>query len=43
LIGEAQGMFSLPALTDLTQKKQLKFHEVQQIGQDLRILARFTH
>ncbi|WP_373991278.1 bifunctional diaminohydroxyphosphoribosylaminopyrimidine deaminase/5-amino-6-(5-phosphoribosylamino)uracil reductase RibD [Duganella sp. BuS-21] len=43
LIGEAQGMFALPALTDLTQKKQLKFHEVQQIGQDLRILARFTH
>ena len=43
LIGDAQGMFALPALTDLSQKKNLTFHEVRQIGQDLRILARFTH
>jgi diaminohydroxyphosphoribosylaminopyrimidine deaminase/5-amino-6-(5-phosphoribosylamino)uracil reductase len=43
LIGDAQGMFALPALTDLSHKKNLQFHEVQQIGQDLRILARFTH
>jgi diaminohydroxyphosphoribosylaminopyrimidine deaminase/5-amino-6-(5-phosphoribosylamino)uracil reductase len=43
LIGDAQGMFALPALTDVSLKKQLKFHEVQQIGEDLRILARFTH
>ncbi len=43
LIGDAQGMFALPALTDLKDKKLLKFHEVKQIGDDLRLLARFTH
>ncbi|MRW94345.1 bifunctional diaminohydroxyphosphoribosylaminopyrimidine deaminase/5-amino-6-(5-phosphoribosylamino)uracil reductase RibD [Duganella sp. FT80W] len=43
LIGDAQGMFALPTLTDLSRKQQLKFHEVKQIGDDLRILARFTH
>jgi len=43
LIGDAQGMFHLPALTDLSHKKLLKFHEVRQVGDDLRILARFTH
>jgi diaminohydroxyphosphoribosylaminopyrimidine deaminase/5-amino-6-(5-phosphoribosylamino)uracil reductase len=43
LIGDGQGMFALPALTDLSHKQHLKFHEVQQIGADLRILARFTH
>jgi diaminohydroxyphosphoribosylaminopyrimidine deaminase/5-amino-6-(5-phosphoribosylamino)uracil reductase len=43
LIGDAQGMFALPALTDLSLQRRLKFHEVKQIGSDLRILARFTH
>ena len=43
LIGDAQGMFALPALTDLKNKKLLKFHEVKQIGDDVRLLARFTH
>lgn len=43
LIGDAQGMFALPPLTDLGRKQQLTFHEVKQIGDDLRILARFTH
>ena len=42
LLGDAQGMFALPALTELSGRKSLKFHEVQQIGADLRILARFT-
>ncbi|HAT31673.1 MAG TPA: bifunctional diaminohydroxyphosphoribosylaminopyrimidine deaminase/5-amino-6-(5-phosphoribosylamino)uracil reductase RibD [Janthinobacterium sp.] len=42
LLGDAQGMFALPALTELDRKHQLKFHEVKQIGADLRILARFT-
>jgi len=41
LIGEAQGMFALPALADLAGKHLLKFHEVKQIGEDLRIIARF--
>ena len=42
LLGEAQGMFALPALTSLAQQRRLKFHEVRQIGDDLRILARFN-
>ncbi|MBA5606290.1 bifunctional diaminohydroxyphosphoribosylaminopyrimidine deaminase/5-amino-6-(5-phosphoribosylamino)uracil reductase RibD [Duganella sp. FT3S] len=42
LLGDAQGMFALPALTDLSHKHTLKFHEVKQIGADLRILARFN-
>ena len=42
LLGDAQGMFALPTLTELSGRKSLKFHEVQQIGADLRILARFT-
>ncbi|MBA5636099.1 bifunctional diaminohydroxyphosphoribosylaminopyrimidine deaminase/5-amino-6-(5-phosphoribosylamino)uracil reductase RibD [Duganella sp. LX20W] len=42
LLGDAQGMFALPALTDLSRKHTLKFHEVKQIGADLRILARFN-
>lgn len=42
LLGDAQGMFALPALTALDQQMRLKFHEVQQIGADLRILARFN-
>jgi diaminohydroxyphosphoribosylaminopyrimidine deaminase/5-amino-6-(5-phosphoribosylamino)uracil reductase len=41
LLGDAQRMFNLPALTALHQKKALAFHEVKQIGADLRILARF--
>ena len=42
LLGDAQGMFALPTLTELSGRKSLKFREVQQIGADLRILARFT-
>jgi diaminohydroxyphosphoribosylaminopyrimidine deaminase/5-amino-6-(5-phosphoribosylamino)uracil reductase len=41
LVGDAEGMFSLPALDDLKDKKTLAFHQFQQIGQDVRILARF--
>lgn len=40
LLGEAQGMLRLPALTDLAQRQQLVFHDVQRIGPDLRIRAR---
>ena len=43
LIGEAQGMFALGPLASLEQRQRLKFHEVKQVGEDLRILARFTH
>jgi diaminohydroxyphosphoribosylaminopyrimidine deaminase/5-amino-6-(5-phosphoribosylamino)uracil reductase len=42
LIGDARGMFALPVLTNLAEKRQLKFHEVKQIGEDLRIIARFN-
>jgi diaminohydroxyphosphoribosylaminopyrimidine deaminase/5-amino-6-(5-phosphoribosylamino)uracil reductase len=41
LIGPGQGMFALPALTHLKDKFALRFHGVQQVGPDLRILARF--
>ena len=40
LIGDAQGMFALPALQQLDQKVRLRFHEVTQIGEDIRVLAR---
>ena len=42
LIGDAQGMFALPALQNLDHKYQLRFHAITPIGEDLRILARFT-
>ncbi|MNR84383.1 Riboflavin biosynthesis protein RibD [compost metagenome] len=41
LLGDAQRMFNLPPLESLEHKKNLNFHEVKQIGADLRILARF--
>ncbi len=40
LLGDsARGMFSLPELTDLAQKRLVQFADVQTIGSDLRILA----
>lgn len=41
LLGDAQGLFDLPALESLDGRRNLIFHEVRQIGADLRILARF--
>jgi len=41
LIGDAQGMFALPALQQLDQQYRMRFHEVKQTGEDIRILARF--
>ena len=41
LLGDARGLVDLPALDNLTQQTRLHFHQVQQIGEDLRILARF--
>jgi diaminohydroxyphosphoribosylaminopyrimidine deaminase/5-amino-6-(5-phosphoribosylamino)uracil reductase len=41
LIGSGQPMFDLPALEHLDHKHGLTFHEIKQIGEDLRILARF--
>jgi diaminohydroxyphosphoribosylaminopyrimidine deaminase/5-amino-6-(5-phosphoribosylamino)uracil reductase len=42
LIGEAQGMVHLPALSDLAQAKRLVFREVTQVGEDVRIVARLA-
>jgi len=42
LIGDAQGLFDLPALESMDHLRRLSFHEIKQIGPDLRILARFT-
>jgi diaminohydroxyphosphoribosylaminopyrimidine deaminase/5-amino-6-(5-phosphoribosylamino)uracil reductase len=41
LIGAGQGMFALPPLERLADKRQLRFHEFKQVGADVRILARF--
>jgi diaminohydroxyphosphoribosylaminopyrimidine deaminase/5-amino-6-(5-phosphoribosylamino)uracil reductase len=41
ILGDGRGMFSLPALENLQDKLTLKFHQIKQIGEDLRILARF--
>ncbi|SFB04322.1 diaminohydroxyphosphoribosylaminopyrimidine deaminase [Collimonas sp. OK607] len=41
ILGDGRGMFSLPALENLQDKVTLKFHQIKQIGEDLRILARF--
>ncbi len=42
LIGPGQGMFELPALAHLADKRRLRFHDVARVGDDLRILARFA-
>ena len=42
LIGDGRNMFELPPLEDLSGKLGLRFHEVKQLGPDLRILARFA-
>jgi len=40
LIGPGRGLAALPALQDLSDAAELCFHEVQQVGADLRVLAR---
>ncbi|MEC5218028.1 diaminohydroxyphosphoribosylaminopyrimidine deaminase/5-amino-6-(5-phosphoribosylamino)uracil reductase [Actimicrobium sp. GrIS 1.19] len=42
LIGAGRGLFDLPALDNLAEQRRLAFHEIKQIGADVRILARFT-
>ncbi len=41
LLGDARNLFDLPAIDDLDQKIRLRFHQVSQLGNDLRLLARF--
>ncbi|MFO0274415.1 MAG: bifunctional diaminohydroxyphosphoribosylaminopyrimidine deaminase/5-amino-6-(5-phosphoribosylamino)uracil reductase RibD [Betaproteobacteria bacterium] len=42
LIGEARGMLHLPALSELARARRLVFHEVGQVGEDVRLLARIV-
>ncbi len=42
LIGPGQGMFDLPPLARLADKRRLRFHDLARVGADIRILARFT-
>ena len=41
IIGDTgQGMFNLPPLENLNQRRMLKIHRVSQLGDDLRLIAR---
>lgn len=40
LIGPGRSLAELPALSDLAEARTLRFHEVQLIGDDLRVIAR---
>jgi diaminohydroxyphosphoribosylaminopyrimidine deaminase/5-amino-6-(5-phosphoribosylamino)uracil reductase len=42
LIGDAQGLVDLRPPASLEDRRLLRFHEIKQIGPDLRILARFN-
>lgn len=41
LLGPGLDMFDLPLLEQLKDRVSLRFHDVRQIGEDLRVLARF--
>ena len=43
LLGDAAGMVDLPALADLEARQRLRFHDVERVGDDLRLLARIVH
>jgi diaminohydroxyphosphoribosylaminopyrimidine deaminase/5-amino-6-(5-phosphoribosylamino)uracil reductase len=43
LLGDAQGMFNLPALANLGDAPVFRWHDVRQIGEDLRLIARRGH
>ncbi|TWG86252.1 diaminohydroxyphosphoribosylaminopyrimidine deaminase [Cupriavidus gilardii J11] len=40
LLGDAQGMFHLPPLSSLRDAPAFRWHDVRQIGDDLRLIAR---
>ena len=43
IIGDSgQGMFNLPALEKLDERRMLKIHNVAQLGDDLRLIARIV-
>ncbi|HYF61113.1 MAG TPA: bifunctional diaminohydroxyphosphoribosylaminopyrimidine deaminase/5-amino-6-(5-phosphoribosylamino)uracil reductase RibD [Burkholderiaceae bacterium] len=41
LLGEGLGMFGLDAPPDLDRRRLLRFTDVERLGQDLRVMARF--
>ncbi|MFZ6689816.1 bifunctional diaminohydroxyphosphoribosylaminopyrimidine deaminase/5-amino-6-(5-phosphoribosylamino)uracil reductase RibD [Undibacterium sp. SXout11W] len=41
LLGSGAGLFALAELMHVDQAKQLMFHDVSRVGDDLRVLARF--
>lgn len=41
LLGQGMGLFELPALDNLNERRRLAFHAVDRVGDDLRILARW--
>ena len=43
LLGAGRGMFALDAPAELSQARRLALHAVEQIGPDVRILARFQN
>ena len=43
LIGEGQGMFSLPALSSLAERRNLVLRELRAVGEDWRMLARVVN
>ncbi len=43
LVGEGYGLATLPSLSSLDAALRLKMHQVERIGDDLRVLARFIH
>ncbi|MDQ5903321.1 MAG: diaminohydroxyphosphoribosylaminopyrimidine deaminase, partial [Pseudomonadota bacterium] len=41
LLGDAsRGLFNLPELESLEEKRRMRWHELRQVGADLRIMAR---
>ena len=43
LLGDkAVGMFELPELTELSGRRELAVHDLRQIGNDIRVIARFV-
>ena len=43
LLGDAaRGLFDLPALADLSERRTLAIRDMRQVGADLRIIARFA-
>ncbi len=42
VLGQAMGMFNMPSPTNLDIRRNFFFHSVEQIGEDLRIIARLS-